>query len=269
MDDRAGYGMDVVATPRPRPPLREDLRLAAWLALAAALATAAVFPYVLETMPQMLDQVAVPLALLIPLQALQAGAILGLLALVGLRVGHRVGLGAPWLSAMLAKRPLPAVDWGGSALLGVIAAVAILGLSQLTDPWLPPPSRPLPDPAAMSAWKGLLASFYGGIGEELLLRLFLMTVLAWAAARLWRGAGPRAYWLAIVLAALLFGAGHLLAAAAVWPLTTMVVFRTLLLNAVAGLAFGWLYWRRGLEAAMLAHFCADLVLHVAVPLLAG
>jgi membrane protease YdiL (CAAX protease family) len=36
---------------------------------------------------------------------------------------------------------------------------------------------------------------------------------------------------------------------------------------VAGIVFGWLYWRRGLEMAMLGHFCADLVLHVATPLI--
>jgi membrane protease YdiL (CAAX protease family) len=34
------------------------------------------------------------------------------------------------------------------------------------------------------------------------------------------------------------------------------------LNGLAGLAFGYLYWTRGLESAMLAHFTADLVLHV-------
>jgi membrane protease YdiL (CAAX protease family) len=256
--------------PAPPPPLREDLRLAAWLALAAALATAAVFPYLLETMPQLLDKVRVPLAWLVPLQALQAGVLLGMLSLAGLRMGHRVGLGAPWLRALLARQPLPKVAWGRSALLGVAAGVAILALSLLTDPRLPMPAQPLPDPASMSAWKGLLASFYGGIGEELQLRLFLMTLVVWAGARLRRrAAGPHLYWFAIVLAALLFGAGHLPAAAAIWPLTAMVVFRTLLLNAVAGLAFGWLYWRRGLESAMLAHFCADLVLHVALPLLAG
>lgn len=251
------------------PPLHEDLRLAAWLALAGALSTAAVFPYLLEAMPQVLAQAPLPLRWLVPLQALQSGVLLGLLCLIGLRLGHRVGLGAPWLRALLARQPLPAVAWGRSALLGVAAAVAILGLSLLTDPWLPPPSQPLPDPASMTAWKGLLASFYGGIGEELQLRLFLMTLLVWAGTRLRRrAASPALVWSAIVLAALLFGAAHLPAAAAVWPLTGMVVLRTLLLNAVAGVAFGWLYWRRGLEAAICAHFCADLVLHVAVPLVA-
>jgi membrane protease YdiL (CAAX protease family) len=37
-----------------------------------------------------------------------------------------------------------------------------------------------------------------------------------------------------------------------------------LLNAVAGIPFGFLYWRKGLEHAMAAHFCADVVLHVIV-----
>ena len=46
-----------------------------------------------------------------------------------------------------------------------------------------------------------------------------------------------------------------------------MVARTVLLNAVAGVVFGWLYWKRGLEMAMLAHFGGDLVLHVAAPFL--
>ena len=45
-----------------------------------------------------------------------------------------------------------------------------------------------------------------------------------------------------------------------------MVARTVMLNGLAGLGFGWLYWRQGFESAVLAHFCADLVLHVAAPL---
>jgi hypothetical protein len=37
---------------------------------------------------------------------------------------------------------------------------------------------------------------------------------------------------------------------------------TELLNGIAGLVFGWLYWRNGLVAAMVAHTSADVVLHV-------
>jgi hypothetical protein len=35
---------------------------------------------------------------------------------------------------------------------------------------------------------------------------------------------------------------------------------------MVGTVTGTLFWKYGLEHAMLAHFCADLVLHVGVPL---
>jgi membrane protease YdiL (CAAX protease family) len=38
------------------------------------------------------------------------------------------------------------------------------------------------------------------------------------------------------------------------------VARTVLLNAVVGVLFGWLYWRRSLEAAMVAHAAFHLPL---------
>ena len=58
---------------------------------------------------------------------------------------------------------------------------------------------------------------------------------------------------AVVISALLFGLGHLGAAALASPLTPAVVARTVLLNALVGTAFGWLYWRPNLETGMLAH----------------
>jgi membrane protease YdiL (CAAX protease family) len=123
---------------------------------------------------------------------------------------------------------------------------------------------------ASASWTGFLASFYGGIAEELQLRLFLMTLIVWAVVKLTRRApGPALFWIAILAAALLFGAAHLPAAAKIWPLDTVVVLRTIALNGVGGMVFGWLYWKQGLESAVLGHFSADLVLHVAAPLIAG
>ena len=46
-----------------------------------------------------------------------------------------------------------------------------------------------------------------------------------------------------------------------------MIARAVPLVGVGGVVFGWLYLKRGLLAAMLAHFSADMVLHVAVPLL--
>ena len=50
------------------------------------------------------------------------------------------------------------------------------------------------------------------------------------------------------------------------PLTTLIIIRAVVLNGLLGLAFGYLYWKRGLESAMVAHFSADLLLHVALAL---
>ncbi|MFC7096399.1 CPBP family intramembrane glutamic endopeptidase [Halobaculum marinum] len=98
---------------------------------------------------------------------------------------------------------------------------------------------------------------YGGLTEELMLRFGLMSVLVLVG---WRITGRRAdgpqppvIWAAIVVAAVLFGLGHLPALAQSVALTPALVARTVLLNAVAGVIFGWLYWRRSLEAAMVAH----------------
>jgi len=55
-------------------------------------------------------------------------------------------------------------------------------------------------------------------------------------------------------------------AAQLTPLTPFLVTTVILLNAVAALGFGYLYWKRGLESAMLAHFSADIVLHVVGPM---
>ena len=121
-----------------------------------------------------------------------------------------------------------------------------------------------------AAGAGFLASFYGGIVEELELRLFFTTLLAWG---LYLLSGKRRLpWqalVAVLVAALAFGAGHLPAAAQVWPLDAVVITRTVFLNAIAGLVFGWFYVRHGLESAMLSHFCADLVLHAGTKYLGG
>lgn len=120
-------------------------------------------------------------------------------------------------------------------------------------------------------WQGLLASLYGGIDEEILLRLGVMTVLVWLIAWLTRSRHPAGwiYWAGTLLAAILFGLGHLPATAALVALTPLIVTRAVVLNGLAGVVFGWLYWRRGLLAAMVAHFAGDLVLHVLTPLVLG
>ena len=87
------------------PPRGEDLRLALVLGLLGAIAIVLLFPYLLATMPQVLEKASVPLPVLAGLQAAQGFVLLGLLAYIGLRLGHSTGLGAPWLRALVMRRP--------------------------------------------------------------------------------------------------------------------------------------------------------------------
>ncbi len=247
---------------------REDLKLAGLLGLLGALATVALFPYLLLIMPEAFARLSIPLSIVIPIQAAQAGLLLTLLSFCGLRMGHRVGLGAPWLRSRLTGRTCARQPWISALLLGMSAGLLILALDPLFAPYMPAAIRPqAPTVASASALAGFLASFYGAIAEELQLRLFVMTLLAWLLVRFAPGwSTPLRFWLAIILAAALFGAGHLPAAAQIWPLDAVVLARTLVLNGVGGLVFGWYFWKHGLESAMLAHFGTDLVLHVFAPL---
>jgi membrane protease YdiL (CAAX protease family) len=125
--------------------------------------------------------------------------------------------------------------------------------------------------AQVSIWKTLLASLYGGVVEEILMRLFLVSLFAWLLSKItgttevikkgW------VMWTAIIAAAILFGLGHLPITAALTQITPIVIARAIILNGIGGLVFGWLYWKKGLEYGMVAHFTADIVLLAIFPAL--
>lgn len=114
-------------------------------------------------------------------------------------------------------------------------------------------------------WTGLLGSFYGAIDEEVLLRLFLFTLIYYLCRKIFKFDPRHRFqflWSINILVALAFGLGHLPATFQLITPTTIDIVRILFLNAIGGLVFGWLYWTRGIWSAMVAHFVADLVLHV-------
>jgi len=248
---------------------------------ATILATIAILPYLLELQSSTLAtlKLSMPLPVLIAVQVAQNALIFAIMVGAGLFFANRLGLGVPILEARLngesvgdkIRAILPA-----SIALGVIGTLVILGLEIFY--FQPAMMKELGDSAAVlnlqtsqpAAWKGFLASFYGGIAEEIQLRLLVMSFLAWLGKFISKTSEGKptsaVFWIANILAAVLFGLGHLPTTALLVPLTPLVITRAIVLNGLLGVVFGWLYWKRGLEAAMVSHFSADIVLHVLLAL---
>lgn len=199
---------------------------------------------------------------------------------LGLYLATRIGLGLPFLENLYSKeerrRKFTKVLWV-SVLLGIALTLIVvlvdqvvfskLVIQEITAQGLDLGDRETYQP---SWWQKLLASFYGGISEEIQLRLFLLTLFAWLGSLIWRKTDGRpglgVLWTATVLAALVFGLGHLSTYGAMGLTVTPVLLgAALTANGIGGLVLGWLYWAYGLESAVIAHFTADIVLQLVLP----
>ena len=212
----------------------------------------------------------IPAQLLAAEQLIQSALWLLLAVGVGLWLSQKTGLGAPLLHGYIAgekvsdklRSRLP-----GSVLLAFFATLVVVTVDRLFFlPRMPGFSSAI---SQLSGWQGLLSSLYGGLTEEILTRLFLVTLLAWILSRFSHTSEGKpsaiSMWIAIFGVALLFGLGHLPATLASTPFSTIVLARAILLNGILGVLFGYLYWKRGLESSMTAHFTSDLLVHVILP----
>ncbi len=97
---------------------------------------------------------------------------------------------------------------------------------------------------------------YGAVIEEVMLRLFFMSLIAFIIQKIAKKEEMNDTILIIanVIAALLFAAAHLPATImSISPITPMIIFRCFLLNGGFGLIFGRLYRKYGIHYAMIAH----------------
>jgi hypothetical protein len=177
---------------------------------------------------------------------------------------RRTGLGAPYLSALLSRRPVP--PFGRLAAFALVVGVVTASLVLLMDT-LAFSGVSLPRIRAIGGlplWMRATVPVYAAVAEELLYRLGVMTIVVWvgsfALARPAAPPGLAAVWLGIGISALLFGLAHV----GNVPDAPHPILRALTLNAFAGLVLGWLYWRKGFEAAVLAHFAADVFIYLVV-----
>ncbi|HXW98599.1 MAG TPA: hypothetical protein VEI51_02625 [Methanomicrobiales archaeon] len=184
---------------------------------------------------------------------------LGIAIYAGLYLGKSIGVGAPLLESWAKGEPVK--DRAVSALkislaigLGVTAMKYLLDLL-VFSPFLP---------ATISQLRGVPVEFLfsipfqQGIGDEIIYRLFWMTVIVWV---IWKIRGsenaPRAwmYWMGILLAGLILVAGLIISGT-----RGLVVLQYAVLILAGAIPFGWLYWKRGIESALVAHFVSSVAL---------
>lgn len=202
-------------------------------------------------------------------------------AAIGFWIAPRIGLGAPYLEhwfdgAPRPAQPLRSIVWPAFfwAVVTALVAFAIDGFfrfavrvdfpapeihARLNVPW----------------WRSVLASFWAPWAEEIFDRLFLVSLIGWILIKLFRVSGEGtgrmvALWIAIVASALFFGWYHISNEAIfASPVPAIVQLRTIMIITPVGLAFGWIYIRRGLEAVILSHFFIDLIVHGIRPIVEG
>ena len=197
---------------------------------------------------------------------LQPALLTALAIWAGCVLGPRVGLGAPLVEAILGHGDVRSVfllavpiAFLAGAFLAMVLVFYELGLA----PRLPK------SPLAARLGKPPLATrlLYGGIVEELIARWGLISLFVWIAWRLDQRPThiPGAYyWVAILASAVLFAFGHLPVLFAAGRPPAPIVIAATAANGVGGLVFGWLFWRKGIEAAMIAHAVAHALAAFAV-----
>jgi len=201
---------------------------------------------------------------------IQPSVLLALAVLLGVMLAPKLELSAPVAEAIVGRLPIaprfkPQILPG--IIGGVIGATFVVLLSAALRPFLTPEivergekfARLLPLATRL---------LYGGITEELLLRWGFMTLVVWLGWRFIQkrnGKPTRGVLVAsILLSSLVFAAGHLPLAFMLIPDATLViVIFVITANSAFGLICGYLYWKKGLESAMIAHMVGHIIMFTA------
>ena len=217
------------------------------------------------------EDLPLPMWLIITVSSLQSAVLLMIAIWVGCKLAPVVGLNSPLLYALVSGKPVFPVfsrQWRPGLYGALLGGLGLTIFNTMSASVIVPA-----DPETVLPVIPLGARvLYGGVTEELLIRWGLMTGLLWFCWRYFQkekgGVTSLNTALSILISALLFGIGHLpYAATLVTQLTMGVVVIIVSANTGFGVLFGYLYWRHGLESAMIAHAGAHLIAFVLITLL--
>lgn len=181
--------------------------------------------------------------------------------LVGTALYDKVNLSVPLLERLTGISDEPTnlteiIQYG--ILAGVLSGVLLSLIGGVFTSILPSEFKELGDNLEPTLAVRFL---YGGFTEEILMRFGLMTFIVWVGSKIAGGTKPIVYWIGILLAAVIFAIGHFpIVFQSVESPSPMLLSYILLGNAVGGIIFGWVYWKKGLESAFVAHLFAHVVM---------
>lgn len=241
-------------------------RLVLLFTILGAVAATVLLPYLMPVIQDSFSGLPLPLAGKAIITVIQVTLMTLVTSALGLNLASKVGLGAPLLHYWLygGKKVTISFRWLGIGGLGALVGTIVIVVMEkmVFQPRFPVLTSSPP----VALWKGALTFLYGGIVEEVLLRLFVMSLLVWlfTLVRRTRSNIPTIYYVcSIVLSAVLFGLGHLPATMSMYgEITPLLVVRAILSNGLLGIWFGYLFWKKGLEYAIVSHMFADIFLHV-------
>lgn len=149
-----------------------------------------------------------PVPVLVAVMMLQTSVLLALATAAGLWLLPATGLRLWVVEHSSQGVALPfslQAFWVVSVVSGFVAGIVVNFVDRC---WFQPHMTAKRGQAAISSrFLGLLSSFYGGVCEEVLMRLGVMTVVVFFAQKL--GLGGSSYWLGIAVAAIVFACAHL------------------------------------------------------------
>jgi membrane protease YdiL (CAAX protease family) len=209
-----------------------------------------------------------PVSVLLCLQLLQSGILLMFAVWVGTTLASKMELSSPGMEALAYDNSFSAAL--RPQILPGLSGGIVIGLLLVCMSFIIPSELRSSSIANINPMLKILTEvLYGGITEEILLRWGMMTFLLWLLCRLFQRNQnkPSSFlmWMAIIGSALLFALGHLPAAHLLaGHLTAPIVVYVMTGNVLAGVVFGFLYKRFGLESAMIAHAGAHLLADVMI-----
>lgn len=187
--------------------------------------------------------------------------------IVGVILHKKVDLNVPIIEGLIAREN----NWNLKSIIkagiigGVSSGILITLSSVIFHPFLPEEFIELGENIKPSLATRFL---YGGFTEEILLRFGFMTLIVWIASKIIKNGKNSIYWIGILISSFIFGFGHFpVAFQAVDNPSIGLLSYVLIGNTIGGLIFGWLYWKKGLESAFIAHTFAHITMILFEPII--